>query len=54
MLDLIIYNGVIRTLDSTNSVHEAIGIKDGRIVKIGKNEEIEKLQAKNKININKK
>lgn len=49
MLDVLIYNGNIRTLDEKNSVYEAIGVKDGKITFLGKNTEIDKIVAKEKI-----
>lgn len=36
------YNGKIYTLDKNNSIAEAIAVKDGKIVGIGKNDEIKK------------
>ncbi len=38
--DLVIYNATVYTLDETNSVEQAIAIKDGKIVAIGKDRDI--------------
>lgn len=38
--DLIVHNGIIKTLDSQNSVAEALAICDGRIVAVGAEREI--------------
>ena len=38
--DLIIHNGVLYTVDSLFSVKQAMAIKDGRIISIGKDEDI--------------
>jgi len=39
-IDLIIHNGIIHTIDDRNSTHEAIAINDGKIIAIGKNNQI--------------
>lgn len=39
-VDLIVENGVIYTVDSAFTVSQAMAIKDGKIVAVGKNEEI--------------
>ncbi|WP_053956548.1 amidohydrolase [Inediibacterium massiliense] len=39
-MDLILKNGKIATLDSKNSIVEAIGVKDGKIIVLGKNHEV--------------
>lgn len=49
MLDVLIYNGNIRTLDKKDSVYEAIGVKEGKIVFLGINTEAEKIEANEKI-----
>ncbi len=41
-VDLIIHHAVIYTVDSTFTVAEAMAVKDGKIVAVGKNEEIQK------------
>ena len=38
--DLVVHNARIITLDSANSVHQAMAIKDGRIVELGAEQEI--------------
>ncbi|MFQ5334664.1 MAG: amidohydrolase family protein, partial [Flavobacteriales bacterium] len=38
--DLIIYNGVIYTVDSNFSIAQAMAVRDGKIMAIGTNEEI--------------
>ncbi|HHU55506.1 MAG TPA: amidohydrolase [Acholeplasmataceae bacterium] len=43
-MDLILYNGKIDAMD--NNIYEAIAIKDGRVFKIGKNEDILPLKTK--------
>jgi hypothetical protein len=54
-VDLIVYNGHIYSVDSSFGVYEAMAIKDGNIVKIGSNDQInseywaqEKTDLKNK------
>ena len=39
-MDTIIYNGIIGTIDSDNRFAQALSIKDGKIVQVGKNQEI--------------
>ena len=41
--DLIIYNGIIHTVDSLNSSVEAVAIKDDKIIKTGNYLDIENL-----------
>lgn len=43
------YNGKIYTLDKSNTVAEAIAVKDGKIVGIGKNDEIKNQFGKDKL-----
>lgn len=43
--DLILHHGKIVTVDSRFSIHEAVGIRDGRIVAVGRDEEILKLEG---------
>lgn len=50
-MDKILYNGCIRTLDDNDSVAEAIGIKDGKIAFVGTNEEAEKLECEERIDL---
>jgi len=40
--DLILLNGIIITMDSVDTVAEAVAIKDGKIIKVGTSEEITK------------
>lgn len=44
--DLILLNGKVVTVDSKNSIVEAVAIKDGKIMKVGSNEEVKKLAGK--------
>src|SRR6266849_7671692 len=41
--DTILFNGRIVTLDAASSVHQALAIRDGRIVALGTNAQIKKL-----------
>ena len=50
-MDLLLYNGIIKTLDNNNSVYEAIGIKDNKIAFLGNNERAKNLEADKKINL---
>lgn len=51
-VDSIIHNGKIYTVDSSNSIQQAIAVKDGKIVAIGSNDEILKqFAAKNIYNV---
>ena len=38
--DIVIYNGVIHTVDSDNAIAEAVAVKDGRIVAVGATSDI--------------
>lgn len=50
LVNLIVFNGKIHTLDNKNSVVEALAVSDGKILKLGKNEVILKLKsAKTKV-----
>jgi predicted amidohydrolase YtcJ len=50
MVNLIVFNGKIHTLDNQNSVVEALAVSDGKILKLGKNEVVLKLKsAKTKV-----
>lgn len=44
-VDLIVHHAVIYTVDSSFSVAEAMAVKDGKIVAVGKNDEIQKKYA---------
>ncbi|MEO5967725.1 MAG: hypothetical protein ABIP68_04710, partial [Ferruginibacter sp.] len=50
-VDLIVYNASIYTIDSSFSISEAMAVKDGKIVGVGSNEEIQK-KYKSKENLN--
>lgn len=53
--DLIIYNAQIYTVDSTFSKAQAIAIKEGKIIGIGKDEDIlNRFQADESVNLNQK
>lgn len=52
-VDLIVYKGNIYSVDSSFGVYEAMAIKNGTIVKIGSNEEINKgFDAREKVDLN--
>lgn len=50
-MDKILFNACVRTLDDNDTVAEAVGIKDGKIVFVGTNEEAQKIDAKEKIDL---
>lgn len=50
-MDKILFNGCVRTLDDAGTTAEAVGIKDGKISFVGTNEEAEKLECKEKIDL---
>lgn len=52
-VDKIFYNGIIHTFDKQNTIKEAIGIKDNKIVFNGSNEEAIKIDAKERIDLHK-
>jgi predicted amidohydrolase YtcJ len=41
MADLVLINGVVHTMDSANSVAEAVSVRDGRIVRVGRTADLE-------------
>lgn len=43
--DLLVLNGVVATMDTTNPKAEAIAVKNGRIVEVGSSETIKKLKG---------
>jgi predicted amidohydrolase YtcJ len=47
MPDLIIYNGKVITVDQDFSIAQAVAVKNGKIIAVGKNEEIRCLAGKN-------
>ena len=38
--DLVLFNGKIITVDPSDSIAQAVAVKDGKILKVGKNSEI--------------
>lgn len=42
MADLVLKNGIVATMDANNSIANAVAVKDGKILFVGSNEEIEK------------
>ncbi len=50
--DIILFNGKIITVDNNFSIQEAVAVKDGRILAVGKNEEITKLLTSSTREIN--
>ena len=49
MLDMLLFNGMVRTIEADGAVHEAIGVKDGRIAFVGSAAEAAKLEAAQRI-----
>ena len=47
-LDTLLYNGEFHSMDDTNSIYEAMGIKDGKISFLGKDKEAGEIEAKKK------
>ncbi len=43
--DLIVFNAKVYTLNETNTIHQAIAVKDGKILKVGNSETILKLKG---------
>lgn len=43
-VDLILHNGKVATVDDRFTIHEAVAVKDGRILRVGRNDEILKLR----------
>ena len=50
-MDLLLYNGIIKTMDEKNSTYEAVGIKNNKITFLGNNERAKKLEADKKIDL---
>ena len=48
-MDKLFYNGRIYSIDDTDSIYEAVGIKDGKIVFLGTNDEAAKAEAAEKV-----
>ncbi len=42
-VDLVLFNGKIITVDPSDSIAQAVAVKDGKILKVGKNSEISRL-----------
>lgn len=51
-MDTLYYNGKIKTLDNQDSIVEAIGIKDGKIVFLGSNTEAFNIKCDKKVDLN--
>ena len=45
-VDMILHNGILITVDNNETTAEAVAVKDGKIVKVGSNEEIKELKGK--------
>jgi predicted amidohydrolase YtcJ len=50
-VDLILYNGYIKTMDEKNTIAEAIAIKNGLIINVGTTKDIVKKYTKSKKNV---
>ena len=50
-MDKLFYNGRIYSIDDTDSIYEAVGIKDGKIVFLGTNDEAAKAEAAEKVDL---
>ena len=53
-MDLLFHNGIIQSVDSNNTIYDAIGVEDGKIMFLGTNEEASKIKATKKIDLEKK
>ncbi|MBQ4577385.1 MAG: amidohydrolase family protein, partial [Firmicutes bacterium] len=51
MLDRILFNGVVHTMDKEKPEAQAVGIKDGKICFVGTNEEAAALEAAEKVDL---
>lgn len=51
-MDTLYYNGKIKTLDNQNSIVEAIGIKNGKIVFLGSNLETSSIKCDKRVDLN--
>ena len=49
--DLILFNGKVVTVDKDGSEAEAVAVKDGKIIKVGKNSEVTKLTREDTVKI---
>lgn len=45
--DTIYYNGTVITMDDNETITESVAVKDGKIIAVGSNEEVNQLQASN-------
>lgn len=50
-MDLLLYNGVIHTMDRENTTAAAVGVKDGKIVFVGSDREAEDLKCANRVDL---
>ena len=50
-MEKILFNACVRTLDDNNSVAEAVGIEDGKIVFVGSNEEANAIECEERVNL---
>lgn len=51
MLDRLLCNGIVHTMDEERPTAEAVGIKDGRIAFVGSNEEAAAMEAAEKVDL---
>lgn len=51
-MDILFYNGEINTLDTNDSVVEAIGVKDGKIIFLGDNKDALKIECDKSVDLN--
>ena len=51
IVDMLLYNGEFHSMDKNNSIYEAVGIKDGKISFLGKDKDIQKVNAKQKVDM---
>ena len=51
-MEKIFFNGLIKTLDNADSLYEAVGVNDGKIVFLGSDEEAAELECDERIDLN--
>ncbi|MBO4990627.1 MAG: amidohydrolase, partial [Firmicutes bacterium] len=51
MLERLLCNGIVYTMDEERPTAEAVGIKDGRIAFVGSNEEAAAMEAAEKVDL---
>jgi predicted amidohydrolase YtcJ len=51
-MDVLLYNGVVRTMNDENETAQAIGARDGKIAFVGTNDEAAKYRAVRRIDLN--